>query len=286
MKCWICASERLNAFKASNLPAALKPEDFRITDSHYGRTGALVRCAACGFIQTTENFSALGFYEQMDDEGYEETRGERSVQFRRLLERLRRWAPSGRLLDIGAGSGALVEEALKLGFKAEGVEPSGWLADRAKKRGLPVHHCALPHASVRGPFDVVTLVDVIEHVMDPMALISAAAGVLAPDGMILVITPDVSSVVPRLLGRRWWHFRIAHVGYFNPSNLDRAFLTHGFVPADFYRPAWHFPVQYLFERTKRYLPIPRKWKLPDVIGARTIPLNLLDSMAVLYRRKK
>ena len=61
---------------------------------------------------------------------------------------------AARLLDVGAGSGILVEEALASGFAARGIEPSSPIA---AQRGLPVTHGVLPNSELPGPFDVVTL---------------------------------------------------------------------------------------------------------------------------------
>ena len=64
-----------------------------------------------------------------------------------------------------------------------------------------------------------TLVDVIEHVADPLALLRGARDYVAPGGLVLLVTPDVDSVAARLFGKRWWHLRLAHVGYFNRRSL-------------------------------------------------------------------
>ena len=57
----------------------------------------------------------------------------------------------------------------------------------------------LPNKEITGPYDVVTLVDVIEHVSDPIELLVQARTVLASDGIGLVITPDVASVAARVM---------------------------------------------------------------------------------------
>ena len=76
-----------------------------------------------------------------------------------------------------------------------------------------------PTPSSPGPFEVVTLIDVIEHVPDPVDLMRRIKSVMAPDGICVVVTPDVNSVAARLMGWKWWHFRAAHIGYFNKSTL-------------------------------------------------------------------
>ena len=110
-------------------------------------------------------------------------RAPRALQAERLLGAVRPYCPTGRLLDIGAGAGILVDAANRAGYRAEGVEPSDWMVRRAAEHGVTVHRGVLPMPGISGPYDVVTLVDVIEHVSDPADLLAQARAVLAPDGV-------------------------------------------------------------------------------------------------------
>jgi hypothetical protein len=135
-------------------------------------------------------------------------------------------------------------------------------------------------------FDVVTLVDVVEHVADPVALLRTARAHVAPDGAVLVVTPDIASVAARALGKRWWHLRLAHVGYFDRATLTDALTRAGLVPVRWWRPGWVFEVGYLAERLSTYMPPVER--LVDRAGDapvlhRTIPLNPRDSLAVIAR---
>ena len=179
------------------------------------------------------------------------------------------------MLDIGAGSGIFVEQALRLGYDAEGVEPSEWLVNRSRERGLPVHRGVLPLEAVTAPFDVVTLIDVIEHVTDPVRLLRDARDVMKPGGIGLVVTPDVSSIAARLMGPRWWHYRVAHVCYFAPSTLERALTLTGFKPLRRFRPAWYFTAGYLLDRLAVYFK-PVRYLNTRLAAQFTVPLNLYD----------
>jgi SAM-dependent methyltransferase len=251
-----------------------------VSDSNYGVTGPLWRCTECGFLQCHE-LDVLPHYEAMEDPGYEETRVQRGLQMRRLLERLRARGLGGRLLDVGAGSGILVEQALDLGFEAEGLEPSRWLQARAAERRLPVRLGTLPHPELRGSYDVVTLVDVLEHVSHPVTLLREIRRVLRPNGVLALVTPDKGSLSARLMGRRWWHFRVAHIGYFDRATLRRALQRARFRPVAFARPGWYFPADYLVARVGRYLPGRPQLPIPAFLSKLTIPLNLGDSMLAL-----
>ena len=115
-----------------------------------------------------------------------------------MLEVLSKHAKGKKLLDIGAGSGILVEQALEKGFSATGVEPSRWLWQKAQERNLSVFLGTFPHPKINELFDVITLIDVIEHVPDPVGLLKDAAKALSPDGIIVVATPDIGAVLAKI----------------------------------------------------------------------------------------
>jgi hypothetical protein len=67
-------------------------------------------------------------------------------------------------------------------------------------------------------------------------------------------SPDVESLTARLLRERWWHFRLAHVGYFSEATLTQA-ANAGLRVVSRRRPKWFLPVGYLAERGWAYLPL-------------------------------
>ncbi|MFH2001219.1 MAG: hypothetical protein ABIK28_16170, partial [Planctomycetota bacterium] len=111
-KCWICGGSQLEEIKPSNLSDRLTSRSFAITASDFGVTAAIDCCRTCGFLQCSNIQDVLPFYEELEDQCYEEGRRQRGLQQRALLNRLNRFKNAGRLLDIGAGSGMLVEHAL------------------------------------------------------------------------------------------------------------------------------------------------------------------------------
>jgi SAM-dependent methyltransferase len=282
--CWLCASDRLQLSKASNMSQGLDSRAFQITDARYGITGSIYRCSGCGFYQCSDLDDVLDFYETMNDEGYENTRAYRALQAKRLLQTVAPYRPAGRLLDIGAGSGILVEEALAMGYEAEGVEPSHWLWQKTVDRRLRVHQGILPHDQVKSEFDIVCMIDVIEHVADPLGLLREAGRVMSSRGLGVIVTPDVGSLAARILGSKWWHYRIAHIGYFNRETLFLALSKAGFVPIAVSRPSWYFPLDYLLERLLGYLNITVPASIASLTRRVTIPLNLRDSLLVVFRK--
>jgi 2-polyprenyl-3-methyl-5-hydroxy-6-metoxy-1,4-benzoquinol methylase len=294
--CWVCGSVRSAPWKARSINRPLEPSDFQITDFRYGSTLALHRCSECRFIfaDPSSVHELVALYERLDDPEYESTQDTRALQMRWLLDLTCRARPAARTwLDIGAGAGLLVSLARARGLDASGVEPSHSLVQAAQHlHGIELHQGIFPHPDLAGRrFDVISLVDVIEHVSDPVGLLRACREALTPDGVVLVVTPDVSSVLARRLGPHWWHFRLAHVGYFDRATLGRAARNAGLDAPNWWRARWFFRVAYLAERLGHYLPLGtwnrfalRTWPL-SWIYQRVIPLNLFDSWVTLLTRK-
>ena len=280
--CWLCGEVKLTCVKTADVPSTVDAAAFRVTDANYGQCAAVYQCAACGFHQCSDFSDVLSFYQAMDDPGYEASRAPRALQAERLLQSVSRYRPGGRLLDIGAGSGILVEVATSLGYRAEGIEPSEWMVRSAAAHGLKIQAGILPHEEITGPYDVVTLVDVIEHVSDPVELLVQAGTVLASDGIGLVITPDVASVAARVMGRHWWHYRMAHICYFERQTLLAALRHADLEPIAIFRPSWYFTADYLIQRLGAYLPLVRKMRLP-ILERMVVPLNLFDSLGIVFR---
>jgi hypothetical protein len=184
---------------------------------------------------------------------------------------------------VGAGSGILLEAATGLGFDAEGVEPSSSLRKAGQAHGCRIDADLITHPAISGPYDVVTMIDVIEHVAGPVEMVQSARALLKEGGVVVIVTPDVKSVVARLMGWKWWHYRIAHVGYFSRGNLELMLSKAGLKAVSVSRPSWSFSVAYIRDRLLRYLPgwlVPgeRQWMLDTWVN-----LNLGDSLMIIAR---
>ena len=149
---------------------------------------------------------------------YRASRFLRQLDQRRIAARL--WdllpAQSGdaprTLLDVGCAFGHFMDAAHDFGFVVEGVErnPGAVAALRAKYRFRV--SCGDFATFAGGPYDAVTMLDVLEHLRDPFAAVHHAASLVKPGGVLVVATVDVGSRVARLLGSRNELVRRAAVG--------------------------------------------------------------------------
>jgi SAM-dependent methyltransferase len=252
--CDLCGARDQRIKYPSRLRGDVGADNFRITDNAYGVTGQIVTCARCGLIYASPRPSGArieGFYATVQDPEYCQEVAGRSVSCQRIVRRLEEHlgAP-GRLLDIGASTGILLRIARDRGWTVAGVEPSAWaVAHAARADDLTILQGGFPHPQLAGRvYDAVTMVDVIEHLDSPRRALEAAHELLAPGGLLCLVTPDVGSAVARLLGRRWWHYRVAHLFYFNHTTLWRLLQETGFEIVVRRRYGWTFSVEYLATR--------------------------------------
>ena len=139
----------------------------------------------------------------------------------------------GRLLEVGCAYGLFLRRARERGWQAVGVEIAADCAREAQaSAGVPVVAGDFLSAELPGPFDVIVLLDVIEHMPDPAACLERCARLLTPDGLLVLETGDLGSRWARLLGRRW-HFvdPPQHLFYFTADGLESLLRRHGFEGA-------------------------------------------------------
>jgi SAM-dependent methyltransferase len=191
-------------------PAVFSPS-YHVVGAH----GDLYRCLDCGTVHqpALPHGSELhNLYRATSDPEYLAEEQGRRRSARRLLRRLARHAPRGRLLQVGCGYGLLLDEARRRGYDVEGVELSADAARHARvELGLPIEEASIEEATLAGaPYDAILLVDVLEHLEDPIAVLRRLRPLLADRGALLIVTPDPSSLVARLAGGRWWCYVPAH----------------------------------------------------------------------------
>jgi 2-polyprenyl-3-methyl-5-hydroxy-6-metoxy-1,4-benzoquinol methylase len=136
------------------------------------------------------------------------------------------------VLDVGAGPGLLVGAARDRGWAASGVDVNPWAAAHARdKLSVEVRVAGVDDALADpGSLAAITMMDLVEHVPDPDATVSAAADAVRAGGVVAILTPDAGSPVSRALGRRWPEAIRApeHLTLFSARGLSQLLARHGF----------------------------------------------------------
>ncbi|HEX6042101.1 class I SAM-dependent methyltransferase [Longimicrobium sp.] len=246
--CWICgAGEMAPVTRAIFEFSAYAEQDPELA----GLTGAtvdLVRCARCGFGQPAALPTLPDYFGRMYDQRWSDEwmegefhEGTKDLIFRETLRDLGKRIPAERrtLLDLGAHVGRLIHLAAQAGWRAEGIELNPRTsAYAARATGLPVHRADLRDLQAEGRrYAAVTLVDVLEHIAEPVGALRAVRGVLEPDGWIAVKVPHGPNQLlkERIRGRVFRGYRptvadnLVHVSHFTPGALRMALEQAGFT---------------------------------------------------------
>ena len=247
-------------------------------------------CGDCGFL-FVEPFSGFAIYDDAYYRGagpdpyvdyeaeYRDWRGsDRRHEFDDLLRIARSHladAPgkSVRWLDFGCGAGALLKclrETSVLGGRTLEVtgHDVGSYADRLREQdgfrilGL-ADLAALPDAS----FDVISMIEVIEHLPEPAEPVKLAARLLRPGGLLLLTTGNLGSPAARRAGLAYRYCAPEiHVSLFEPGCLSRLYTRAGLEPLHVrYRGAVRFKVL----KTLRHRPVLRRLA---ALGLRLTPV--------------
>lgn len=137
-----------------------------------------------------------------------------------------------RLLDFGCGDGGFVSLAADFGFDAHGVDFSASRRTQAARRGVAlVSDIDQWHREERGRVDAVTMIEVLEHLVDPVGALHDVATLLEPGAVLLVEVPDCSGLdSPSSFGDFNLLNPLEHVNAFVPETLEQVCARPGFVP--------------------------------------------------------
>ncbi|SHF27912.1 class I SAM-dependent methyltransferase [Flavisolibacter ginsengisoli] len=135
----------------------------------------------------------------------------------------------GRILDIGAGIGAFLNEMKQKGWDIEGVEPDYGARQQARNlfaidlKPTPELN-QLPH----GSYDAITLWHVLEHVEPLQDYVAQLKKLLTPNGRIFIAVPNYTSLDADLYGNRWAAYDVPrHLYHFTPRSIEVLVEKHG-----------------------------------------------------------
>jgi 2-polyprenyl-3-methyl-5-hydroxy-6-metoxy-1,4-benzoquinol methylase len=177
------------------------------------------------------------------------------------------------------------------GWETHGVEPSRWATEYARtKQDLDVRQGGAKNAAAFGmQFDLITLIDVIEHVNDPLQELRDIRALLAPDGIFVLTTMNFGSLFARVTGKRWpWLMRM-HLFYFTRDTMIKTLEAAGFECVHLSGYTHIVSIGYIIHKLSSYSAglakllgsIAKLLRLQDT----QVPINFGDFMTVISRPK-
>ena len=251
-------------------------------------------CARCGFrfYRPERNPNDQDDLDEFEDayRQYLEDHPADRANHRQVLGWMRAHAAAlgSEALDIGCGSGKFVRFLRANGADASGVEPSAPLFERYLSKEACFRRTSAEALAAEGKcFTAVTLLDVIEHVESPRAMLRAARDLLAPGGRLFLSTPDVGSVAARAAGPRWHFYNKYHLSYLSPRTLEAVCEREGLRVVSVAHFGKRFPVGYLLRYTRDFLfgGRPQSARKASFLDDVHVPLNLYDVMYACLERR-
>jgi SAM-dependent methyltransferase len=194
---------------------------------------ALSECVACGVVFTTvrNHDNALGeLYDRYYDHAQFVIPPIVAASLERFVRSCEGFRSANRWLDIGYGEGGMLEIASRFGWQCYGTEISPPAIEFGRTRGWAV--ATDPESDPRFThhgFDVITMIELLEHLPAPISLLQQAARWLRPGGLCYITTPNARSLNERLLGFEWSIFSPPeHVTIWTARGLRHALTKAGF----------------------------------------------------------
>jgi len=212
-------------------------------------TYRLVRCDDCGlkYVNPRPSMSALGKHYPDDYHCYRSVedapiwlqptaRMEVRAQAANRLKSIERVIGTLRkdleILDVGCGRNALLELIQRTrGARGLGVEMKAETAQYVRDvLNMPVVHGTLLDAQLESArFDLLVMLEYLEHEPDPLRILTEARRVLKPGGHIAIEIPDPEGAPARLFKNRWANLDLPrHLVFFDRKTLRRALQDTGF----------------------------------------------------------
>ncbi len=260
----------------------------------YAKNGcAIFQCTVCGLGRTEtsafdpESYYTTDYFDGGHADGYADYLGAEPVlrrEFAGTVDFIRRLKPGGRLLELGCAYGFFLAAA-NPHYDVTGVEIAVDAAAHARGQGLNVITGAADEAMLAGlaPFDVIVLLDVIEHLPDPAGTLALCERHLNPGGIIVIATGDFGALPARMAGARWRLMTPPqHLWFFTRDSMRGLAASVGLTLERFDHPWKIVPLSLIVFQLKRMLGLkPSKMASASAIG---LPANLFDAMRVVLRK--
>ncbi|MCB1303574.1 MAG: class I SAM-dependent methyltransferase [Leptospiraceae bacterium] len=144
--------------------------------------------------------------------------------------------PPGSFLDIGCSFGGFVDAASRFGYRAVGLDLSSFAVEEGRRLGRDLRQGELSlNKFGRNQFDVITMIEVMEHLPDPLTAIQCICRWLKPGGLLVIQTANFLGRQAIREGQNYHYYLPGHLHYYSSRNLSTFLGNNGFVDFHLYR---------------------------------------------------
>ncbi len=254
-----------------------------------------LRCSGCGLLSSDPIPSEQQIEEHYHTKfraGNYATARRYAAEYRRVHKQIANWIgpkDGERILDVGCFTGDLVELLVAKGADAYGLElqPEAVAIAQQRLPGRVFRACVDGSAFPSGPYDTITMMGLIEHVIDPRKFVGRAHSLLVPKGRLLLQTPDASSVLALTMRSHWPPLApVEHIHLFSRDAMRRLLDSSGFTEVRFRAHVKTLPVGYVYHMLTNFGPEWRRVFRPVhlLLGDSPLPFYVGEMLASAVRR--
>ncbi|MCB2199243.1 methyltransferase domain-containing protein [bacterium] len=186
-------------------------------------------CRVCSTLFQMDPISMDDLDAMLQRQPYPLTQAETGMEVAetdRFLEAFRKYAPpQGKVLDVGCGTGSLMNTLKKLGYEVSGVEANPKAVEVAKKQGFDVVEGRFEEGMFPDEtFDIIVTRSVLDHAIEPSTLLATMENILKPGGILACEVPNISRVFRR---SAFGGFNHHHLMYWTTPTLRYALTYQG-----------------------------------------------------------
>lgn len=203
-------------------------------------TFKIVECVECGFKYTNPRpeEDKLGAYYQSEDYVSHSNTNKglinsayqmvRKYTLLKKLQLVSKFYKTGKILDIGCGTGEFLKTFKDAKWETMGVEPSADVRKMAvEKHGLDVREESELKKIPEAGFDVITMWHVLEHVPHLNDRIEDLKRLIKPNGLIVIAVPNCTSLDAKIYKESWAAYDVPrHLYHFSPKDIETVFKNH------------------------------------------------------------
>jgi 2-polyprenyl-3-methyl-5-hydroxy-6-metoxy-1,4-benzoquinol methylase len=252
-----------------------------------------LKCKSCFFVFSKPSVN-VNFQENIEDFEdvylqYFDANATDQKNFNLLLSRLEKTLDlfKSKILDIGCGSGKFVNYLSERKIDCYGVEPSQPLYNKYLKGDNKFYNSTIDDFSKSSniKFDVITLLDVLEHIEYPSAFIDHIIQLQAPNGYLIIEIPLYGSWLSKISGKNWHFFNKYHLSYFTKSRLISLMNEKGYeLVLSSYR-GKYFNIAYFINYIYYFIFRKQNLNIATIFRNRSIYLNTYDILLTCFKKK-
>lgn len=229
MLCPLCKSESKFAFEAKGFPL----RDCLKCGHRFAGISADEQHVSSIYDDSYFNGGGAGYTDYFAEGEMLRKRGQM------YAKKIEKFAKAGKMLDVGAAAGFILQGFTDENWSGIGLEPNGSMAKfGSEKLGLDVRQGSLESFKTDEKFDLISMIQVVAHFYDPRTAFETAANLLKEDGLLLIESWNRESFSARIFGKNWHEYSPPSVlQWFSLNGLTKFLKEFGFEKLAHGRPS-------------------------------------------------